>query len=196
VLFAMVVAVCYLVAFGLLKVWGMHAEHRVLVAMLVAPPIAAALAVVVWLVVSTTGSVTDAMLHPGGSGMGPVPTSQAEFLFRRGDVDESMKTFDELRARYGDTVELLRFEADLHLGRGGDPARARDLLVRLRQAKTCTSADELYATQRLIDLYFGVLHDEGRALVEMRRLADRFPGTRDAEGARAELERRKLGPNR
>lgn len=191
VLFAIVTAVCYLVAFVLLKAFDMHPQHRVLVALMAAPPIAAAGAVVLWLVLSTTGKVTDAMLHPGGSGMGPVPTSQAEYFFRTGDLAESMKSFDALRETHGDTVELLRIEADLHLRRGGDPQRARDLLIRLRQAADVSRADELHASQRLIDLYFGPLKDEGRALVEMRRLVDRFPGTRDAEGARAELERRK-----
>jgi hypothetical protein len=195
-LFGLVAVVCYVIAFALMKVWGMHPGSRGGVALVLAPLMAAGFAVVLWVVLTSTGRVTDAVLHPGGTGKGPAPTSQAEAFFRAGEVAESMRTFDELRARHGDTVAILRVEADLHLGRGGDPARARDLLVRLRQAAECTAADELYATQRLIDLNFGVLRDEGRALVEMRRLVDRFPGTRDAEGARAELERRKAGPNR
>jgi hypothetical protein len=42
-----------------------------------------------------------------------------------------------------------------------------------------------------VDLYLGPLVDEARAMSELRRLAERFAGTRDAEGALAELERRR-----
>ena len=40
-----------------------------------------------------------------------------------------------------------------------------------------------------IHLHLGPLEDEGRALVEMRRLIDRFPGTVEADQARAALAR-------
>src|SRR5690349_6432829 len=42
---------------------------------------------------------------------------------------------------------------------------------------------------KVIDLYLGPLKDEGRALVEMRRLIERFPGTKEADEARAALAR-------
>ena len=47
------------------------------------------------------------------------------------------------------------------------------------------------STHRLLDLYLGVLHDPGRATVELRRMADRFPDTPDGQGALAELRRRR-----
>ena len=50
---------------------------------------------------------------------------------------------------------------------------------------------ELYATQRLIDLYLGPLGDDVRALVELRRLVERFPGTKEAAAARNVLMRMK-----
>lgn len=48
-----------------------------------------------------------------------------------------------------------------------------------------------YATHRLLDLYLGVLDDPGRAMEELRRMADRFPDTPDGQGALAELRRRR-----
>jgi hypothetical protein len=75
---------------------------------------------------------------------------------------------------------------------GGDRERARELLLRLRQAADAVPADELYATHRLLDLYLGPLDDAGRAMVELRRMADRFPDTPDGQGALAELRRRRL----
>jgi hypothetical protein len=67
--------------------------------------------------------------------------------------------------------------------------------MRLRKAADATRADELYATHRLVDLYLGPLGDESRAMSELRRLVERFPGTRDAEGAQAELNRRRALKN-
>jgi hypothetical protein len=46
---------------------------------------------------------------------------------------------------------------------------------------------ERYVSQKLIDLYLGPLAGEGRALVELRRLIERHPGTREAEGARSAI---------
>jgi hypothetical protein len=47
----------------------------------------------------------------------------------------------------------------------------------------------LYASQRLIDLYRGPLADEGRALVELRRLAETFPNSPAAAHAREAIRR-------
>lgn len=191
VLGGMVAALTTAAVWLFLHTAGSHLQLNPRIAFVVVPLLTGVLFLVVWVVTRSGGDLTSAMLHPGGAGMGPVPTSHAEFLARRGRWAESAAAFDALRATHGETVELLLGEADLHLGRGGNPQRARDLLIRVRQVADVTRADELYATQRLIDLYFGALKDQGRALTEMRRLVDRFPGTRDAEGAAAELARRR-----
>ena len=52
-------------------------------------------------------------------------------------------------------------------------------------------AVERYATHRLLELYLGVLADPGRAMVELRRMADRFPGTPHGQAALAALRRRR-----
>jgi hypothetical protein len=54
-----------------------------------------------------------------------------------------------------------------------------------------SDAHELYVTQRLIDLYLGPLHNDIRVLVELRRLTERFPGTREADAAHRLLTRLK-----
>lgn len=51
----------------------------------------------------------------------------------------------------------------------GNARRAAALFVEMRRTRNATPGDELYATQRLADLYSGALGDEGRALVELRR---------------------------
>lgn len=118
-------------------------------------------------------------------------TSRAHALAFAGKFDEATEEFEQLRLLNPDDGVLLREMAEFHLAQG-NAERAAELLQHLRAGGQCTSADERYATQRLIDLYLGSLSREDRALVEMRRLADRFPDTPDGQGARAELRRRKL----
>lgn len=137
------------------------------------------------------GGVIRGVLEPGGRGRYAAVYSQAESLASRGDFEAASRAFDAIRATYGDTAALLQAEAEMHMRRGGDPARARELLLRLRQAVDASRADELFATHRLLDLYLGVLADPGRAMVELRRMADRFPDTPDGQGALAELRRRR-----
>ncbi len=129
--------------------------------------------------------------EPGGRGRGAAVYSHAEALAAKGNLDAASKVFDQVRAEHGDKASLLRAEADVQLRPEGDPERARELLMRLRKATDASRADELYATHRLVDLYLGPLADEARAMSELRRLTERFPGTRDAEGAQAELDRRR-----
>jgi hypothetical protein len=194
VLFAFACFLALLAMNVAVRVFGVPHSRRLVIAFVAAPPLAAFVMVFIWSVVTSSGSVAHAMLHPPSGGVPTIPTSGAEALFTQGDVDASMAAFDALRDQHGATTALLRREAELHLGRGGRSERARELLVRLRQSPGVSRSDELFACQRLIDLYFGPLRDEARALSEMRRLVERFPGTRDAEGARAELERRRARP--
>jgi hypothetical protein len=50
----------------------------------------------------------------------------------------------------------------------------------------------LYCTQRIIDLRLGPLERAEEAFPELRRVMDRFPGTREAEGAGRALSRLKV----
>lgn len=152
-------------------------------------------ATVILLAVHAVQSLTQrgalAVLEPGGRGREQAVYSHAEALAVRGNVAAASKVFDEVRAQHGEKALLLRAEAEIQLRADGDAQRARELLMRLRRAADATRADELYATHRLVDLYLGPLADEARAMAELRRIAERFPGTRDADGALAELERRR-----
>jgi hypothetical protein len=137
--------------------------------------------------------VTRSIMEPGGATKPPAVTSHAEALLAKGDTEGAAAAFEAVRAEHGDSAAILRTEADLQLrgidGQPGDLTRARELLMRVRRAADATPADELYATHRLIDLYLGPLRDEGKAMTELRRMAERFPGTPDAEGAMQEWQR-------
>ena len=83
----------------------------------------------------------------------------------------------------GNPWPLIR-AGELYRQRLGQPERARDLFLQARDLPATSAELRRYAAQKLIDLYLGPLQDHGRALVELRRLVDASPGTREAEAAR------------
>ena len=133
-----------------------------------------------------------AFVHPSGNS---TPYEQSfsahDALEVAGDVAGAMEAYEATIREQPDNVRALRQAAELHV-RAGRTVRAAELFAAVRRAAT-TREDELYATQRLADLYLGPLGDDGRALVELRRIVERSPGTREAEGARAALRRLKEG---
>jgi len=130
-------------------------------------------------------------VQPGGRSRGPAAHSKAEALAASGRLDEAAAEFEASRSRGGSSIASLRAEAELHASGSGDPKRAEELFLRIRRAPDATTSDELYASHRLIDLYVGPLQDPGRVLVELRRMADRFPDTVDGQGALAALKQRR-----
>jgi tetratricopeptide (TPR) repeat protein len=175
-------------AHALLGMVGLPVDLRWPLAWL-ASPLATAL---VYAAVAGVGGVASGLmmniLHPGRGGEAAPPGfSHAEALAAAGRMEEAAAAFEALHAERGDRAEVLHAEIAWQLKPGGSVERAKTLLQRLRKAAGATRADELYATQRLIDLYLGPLRDPDRAMSELRRVIQQFPGSRDAEGAEVAL---------
>jgi hypothetical protein len=113
----------------------------------------------------------------------------------RGDIDGAITGF-AMAMRQHPTDPEPRFQAAEILFRSPEPERAAKYFSEGRRLSGENRARELYATQRLIDLYLGPLGDNVRALVELRRLVERFPGTREAEAAHKVLNELKAGLQR
>ena len=116
--------------------------------------------------------------------------SSEQALAARGDVDGALEAY-EAAMRLHPTDPEPRFQAAELLFRSPTPEKAVVLFAEARRLSAGQRARELYATQRLIDIYMGPLGDDARALVELRRLSDRFPGTREATAAKELLARLK-----
>ena len=106
-----------------------------------------------------------------------------------GDVPGAIAAYEGTLREQPHNPVALRQAAELH-ARHGDVVRAVELFVTLRRVGG-TAEYEMYASQRLADLHLGPLDDEGRALVELRRIVERFPGTAQASGARLAIQRLK-----
>ena len=122
--------------------------------------------------------------------------SYQESLAIRGDVNAALASFEELvlstaiAARDGIEVRVKTAEMALRAGR---PARAVELFREIQRAHHGDAGRDVYASNRLIDIFIGPMADPGRAMVELRRLIERYPNTDTAARARAGLDRIKPG---
>jgi hypothetical protein len=132
--------------------------------------------------------MVTSVYSPSGDTTRYTPTfSHIEALEVRGDLDGAAAAWDAAVAEHPDSVLTLVRAADFHLRLRQDPAAALQRYLRARELGAGASDTRRYVQQKIVDLYLGPLADEGRAMVELRRLIDAFPGTREAEGARATL---------
>jgi hypothetical protein len=132
-----------------------------------------------------------AFLLPSGEAVRPgYAHSREQAMAARGDVAGAIGEYERRLAYHpGDVGARLRL-AELY-ARRGDADHAAELLRALRRLPDVTAEQDVAASNRLIDLYVGPLGEPGRAMVELRRLAECYPATRMGAEAREALARMK-----
>lgn len=136
------------------------------------------------------GATLLAFLQPSGrSSPYEQEYSAALALEARDDVEGAFAWFDAAIVRNPTEPRLRVALADLCV-RQARHGRAEALYLETRRLVHHRDL-ELYCTQRVIELRLGPLKREAAALPELRRVMDRFPGTREAEGAGRALSRLK-----
>lgn len=122
--------------------------------------------------------------------------SYQDSLVMRGLVDDALASYEAIIAEQATAVTARLRAAALYASRGADPRRAAELLREVMRTPGIGSRDNIEATNRLIELLMGPLNEPGRAMVELRRLIDRHPGTDMATRAKlvlAELKEEMAG---
>jgi hypothetical protein len=149
-------------------------------------------------VLGSSGRAAQAIHMPSAAGSYTRSHSEIDTLEARGEYAAAADAWDAVSvAEPGNAWSLVR-AGELHLRALGDPAEALHRFLRAREVPGVAAELERYSSQKVIDLYLGALRDEGRAMVELRRLIDRHRGTREAEGARMalrELKASRGGPD-
>ena len=84
-------------------------------------------------------------------------------------------------------VRVLVAAADLYGTHGENPTRAAELYRTVQRLADVPPGQDIYASNKLADLYLGKLDEPGRALVEFRRLIHRYPGSTTEKFARIAL---------
>lgn len=122
--------------------------------------------------------------------------SYQDSLVMRGLVDDALASYEAIIAEQATAVTARLRAAALYASRGANPRRAAELLREVMRTPGIGSRDNIEATNRLIELLMGPLNEPGRAMVELRRLIDRHPGTDMATRAKlvlAELKEEMAG---
>ena len=115
--------------------------------------------------------------------------SYQQSLVMQGKVDEALASYEELIAARPDAIEPRIRAAELY-GREREGARrAAELFREAQRIRSIEPGRDIYATNRLVDLLIGPLRDPGRAVVELRKLIDRYPRSIAAAHAREALAR-------
>ena len=175
----------------LLKLHGIWLVFFVIVAVIV---VAKTIGGLVTTVVDGTANAVLRLVWPTGNSTPYTPSySMEEAMVARGDIDGALAHYGAAMRVHATDPEL-RFRVAELLFRSSTPAKAAMYFIEGRQLAGANRGRELYATQRLIDLYLGPLGNPVGALVELTRLVDRFPGSREAEAAAsliAQLKRKR-----
>lgn len=127
-------------------------------------------------------------LYGGGTAGTPLPPSywRAQALSARGSHLEALKALEGEVARDRDDPGPCLRAAALCAGELGDLESAVGWYKRARTASRIRPETDAYALMRLADLYEAI-GDEGRAMVELRCLLERHPGSQYAGAARTRL---------
>ena len=134
------------------------------------------------------GAVAKSFMMPSGNSTPYEQTfSYQEALAIRGDIDGALESYEAIIAEQPAAVAP-RLKAAEHYAKGNrNPARAAELFREIRDIAGVPTRDAVYSSSRLVDLYEGPLNDPGRALVELRRIIERYPGSAVAQHARTAL---------
>lgn len=147
----------------------------------------------------------------GGTTLGAAAGEVAVYVTEGGSSTPYEEQFSQMQAlvmqeKYGEALDLFEHQiahtpgeprvriaaADLYVKHGQNPKRAAELYREVQRLPDIPSGHDIYATNKLADLYLGPLKEPGRALVEFRRLASRYP--RSAAAKNAELAIANLKP--
>jgi hypothetical protein len=115
--------------------------------------------------------------------------SYQESLVMQGRVEEALASFEALISASATAIEPRILAAELYSRNPANACRAAELLREAQRIPAITVGRDTYVTNRLVDLLTGPLGDPGRALVELRRLIERYPNSTAAGHAREAIAR-------
>jgi tetratricopeptide (TPR) repeat protein len=138
------------------------------------------------MVIGTANAAANWLVPDARGGVGTT-YSHIAALEARGDIAGALTAWEEAIAASPDALAARLNAAELYTRKANNHVRSAELYREVQSHTNSNDEMRRYTSQRLIDLYLGPLNDQGRALVELRKVADRWPGTREAEGARAAI---------
>jgi hypothetical protein len=139
----------------------------------------------------SSGRVAQSVYAPTAAGTYTQTHSNIDAMEAAGDYKSAVAAWEAVAVSQPANPWPLMRAGELYLRVLAEPAMALERFRLARDIPGITPEQQRYASQKVIDLYLGPLADEGRAMVELRRLIDQHPGTPEAAGARAAIQRLK-----
>lgn len=135
------------------------------------------------------GAAWNQIMYKGSSTPYVEQFSYQQSLVMQGRVDEALASFEAVIAEAPNQISARIKAAELYLRDSRDVTRACELLKQVQRIAEVTPGEDVYVSNRLADLLAGPLGKPGAALVELRRLVDRYPELPAATHAREAIAR-------
>lgn len=132
------------------------------------------------------GRMLGAFIQPSGAGSYERQYSEEDAMVMRGNVDGALSSYEEIILEAPSDPQPRIRAADLY-AKSGLRDRAEELYRAVQRLPRVAPRDDIYVSNRLVDLYLAWPGHEKSGLRELRRLIDTYPETDVATRARAGL---------
>jgi hypothetical protein len=168
------------------------------IAFMIAMPIAIGFFVrtMLWRMMTASETAVRVVLEGGASTPYTEQYSYQQTLVMQGRLNEALESYEAIIAEPDSTLDVRIRAAELYVREAKNHERAAELLQEVIRHQACTPGEEIYAANRLADLLSNHLGEPGKALVQLRRLADRYTGTPTGDRAREAIRALKSIPRR
>jgi hypothetical protein len=126
-------------------------------------------------------------VYMGGASAPEDSFSVEQSLIMQRDYAGAAHLFEQRIIATPTDVRVLVAAADLYRTFAENPTRAAELYKSVQRLPEVASGHDVYVSNKLADLYLGPLKEPRRALVEFRRLIQRYPGSVTEKHARMAL---------
>src|SRR6266516_2457600 len=132
------------------------------------------------------GKAFGAFIQPSASGSYERQYSHQDAMVMRGDVGGALACYEEIILEAPNDAQARLRAAELY-AKAGQRERAEELYRAVQRLSRVAPKDDVFASNRLVDLYLAWPGHETKGLRELRRLIETYPRTDVAERARAGL---------
>jgi tetratricopeptide (TPR) repeat protein len=132
------------------------------------------------------GKAFGEFIQPSAAGSYERQYSREDALVMRGDVEGALASYEKIILEAPSDAQPRLRAAELYV-KSGMRERAELLYRAVQRLSRVAPKDDIYASNRLVDLYLAWPGHETKGLRELRRLIDTYPETDVAARARAGL---------
>jgi tetratricopeptide (TPR) repeat protein len=132
------------------------------------------------------GKAFGEFIQPSASGSYERQYSHEDAMVMRGDTGGALASYEEIILEAPNDAQPRLRAAELY-AKIGQRERAEELYRAVQRLPKVAPKDDVFASNRLVDLYLVWPGHETKGLRELRRLIDTYPETDVAERARAGL---------